>query len=435
MQPMNKLITTLLTFFFSAAMVHAQILMPARDQQEPITLFNGTLHIGNGTVIEQGLVHFDKGRIVYAGKMDDEARRKYLKNEFRSVDATGKHIYPGLIALNTILGLNEIDAVRATRDYHEIGHLNMNVRSIVAYNPESVIIPTVKFNGVLMAEIKPDGGRISGTGSLVQLDAWNWQDAAVATDVTMHLNWPASSYSTGWWAEPGETVSQHWDAEMLELRKVFEEAKAYAALKKPETVHLKYEAMRGLFNGSCKLMIHADDRIAITSALAFATDYGIKPVIVGGADAWMVTAELRKAGASVVITRTHRLPGRQDDPIDLVYRLPKVLKDSGVLFSITDVNSWQQRNVAFQAGNAVAYGLSKEEALASVTLNPAKMLGVDKSCGSLEAGKDATLIIAEGDLLDMKSNVISEAFIQGREIPMLNGQRMQYDKYRTKFGL
>jgi imidazolonepropionase-like amidohydrolase len=149
----------------------------------------------------------------------------------------------------------------------------------------------------------------------------------------------------------------------------------------------------------------------------------------------MVTAELRKAGASVVITRTHRLPGRQDDPIDLVYRLPKVLKDSGVLFSITDVNSWQQRNVAFQAGNAVAYGLSKEEALASVTLNPAKMLGVDKSCGSIEAGKDATLIIAEGDLLDMKSNVISEAFIQGREIPMLNGQRMQYDKYRTKFGL
>lgn len=420
---------------FAAFTAKAQMHMPAPAQQEPITIFNGTLHVGDGTVIPQGLVHFVNGKIVYAGKMDDEAQRKYIKNEFRSIDATGKHIYPGLIALNTILGLNEIDAVRATRDYHETGSLNMNVRSIIAYNPESVIIPTVKFNGVLMAEVKPDGGRISGTGSLVQLDAWNWQDAALATDVTMHLNWPPSSYSTGWWAEPGETVSQRWDAEMLELRKVFEEAKAYAALKKPETVHLKYEAMRGLFDGTCKLMIHAEDRIAITSALAFAADYGIKPVIVGGSDAWMVTRELRNAGASVVIARTHRLPVRQDDVVDVVYRLPKVLHDSGVMFAIADVNSWEQRNLPFQAGNAVTYGLNKEEALAAITLNPAKMLGVDKFCGSLQAGKDATILIAEGDLLDMKGNVISEAFIQGREQPMLNSQRMLYDKYRSKYGL
>lgn len=424
-----------MTVLILALALHAQKPAPAPAQQEAITVFNGVLHLGNGNVIQQGLLHFDKGKIVYAGPMDDDARRKYMKNEFRSIDATGKHIYPGLIAMNTLLGLNEIDAVRATRDYHETGNLNMNVRSIIAYNPESVIIPTVRFNGVLMAEVKPEGGRISGTGSLVQLDAWNWQDAAIATDVTMHLNWPASSYSTGWWAEPGETLTRRWDAEMLELRKVFEEARAYAALKNPETIHLKYEAMKGLFNGTCKLMIHADDRIAITSALAFASDYGLKPVIVGGADAWMVTSELRNAGAGVIISRTHRLPARQDEPVDMMYRLPKILHDSGVMFAITDVNSWEQRNVAFQAGSAVAYGLSKEDALAAVTLNPAKMLGADKFCGSLEVGKDATLIITEGDMLDMKGNVISEAFIRGREIPMLNSQRMQYDKYRTKYGL
>lgn len=407
----------------------------AQNETEPFIIIHGKLHVGNGTVIENSFIYCEKGKIVYAGPITDEVVRKYDKTQVRHIDATGEHVYPGLIALNTILGLNELDAVRATRDYHEVGVNNANVRALIAFNTDSKILPTLTFNGVFMAEIRPEGGLISGTGSLVKLEAWNWEDAAIKADATMHLNWPSPSVHHGWWAEPGETESRNRDSEMASLRRIFEEAKAYASLSNPSPVNLKYEAMRGLFNGSCRLMVHAQDRISISSALAFCRGYGIKPVIVGGEDAWMITDELKEASASVVISRTHRLPSRNDDAVHLPYGMPQILKAAGIPFAISDVNSWEQRNLPFQAGTAVAFGLTEEDALSAITLEPARILGIADRCGSVEAGKDATLIISKGNLLDPISNELSTGFILGKEVNLLNHQRMLYDKYKMKYQL
>ncbi len=431
---MNKLLLTIgLLCVLTVISVNAQVPLPANKQTSKIAIVNGTLHVGNGEVIEEALVYFENGIIVYAGPMDGNSLDKYVVAGVRKFEAKGKHIYPGLIALNTFLGLNEIDAVRATRDYNEVGKFNPNVRALIAYNSESKITPTVRFNGIMLAEIAPVGGRIAGESAVVQLDAWNWQDAAIKAEAGIHLNWPVSYRNTGWWAEPGENERQKWEEDVLELTTFFDEAKNYNTIQNPLPVNLKYEAMKGVFNGSKKLFIHADDRISITSALAFAKSYNIKPVIVGGADAWMVTTELKNAGATVVISRTHRLPSRADEPVDISYTLPKILFDSGVMFAIADVHSWEQRNLPFQAGQAVAYGLEKEEALKSISLNAAKILGIDKTCGSLEEGKDATIVICQGEILDMKQNNIEFAFIQGREIQLLNSQRMLYDRYRLKY--
>lgn len=430
---MNRYITLGLIWAMAFAAANAQVPLPANKQKEKIAIINGTLHIGNGEIIEEALVYFENGIIIYAGPIDGNSLDKYVVAGVKKIEAKGHHIYPGLIALNTVLGLNEIDAVRATRDYNEVGEFNPNVRALIAYNSESKITPTVRFNGVMLAEIAPVGGRIAGQSAVVQLDAWNWQDAAVKADAGIHLNWPVSYRNTGWWAEPGETKKQKWEEDVLELRTFFDEAKNYISITNPVPINLKYEAMKEVFSGSKKLFIHADDRISITSALDFAKSYGITPIIVGGADAWMVTPELKQAGAAVVITRTQRLPSRVDEAININYALPKILHDSGVLFAIADVHSWEQRNLPFEAGQAVAYGLDKEEALKSITINAAKILGIDKTCGSLLEGKVATIVISEGDILDMKTNNILHAFIEGRDLILLNSQRMLYDKYRLKY--
>jgi imidazolonepropionase-like amidohydrolase len=412
----------------------SQGIAPAALQQQPIAIVNGTIHIGNGEIIQNGLIIIEKGKLVFVGPLDSKTEAEKIKSEMLQIDATDQHIYPSLIAMDSYLGLNEIDAVRATRDYNEVGEINPNVRSIIAYNSDSKIAPTVRTNGILLAEVRPVGGRISGTGSVVQLDAWNWEDALVAADVSMHLNWPWPAATED--EEDGDEekpVVQKRNNPMLELRKIFDEAKAYSLLKNPNPKNLKYESMIPLFNGRCKLFIHANDLVSITSSVAFAKSYGITPVIVGGSDSWMIAGWLRDNNVAVVLNRTHRLPSKVDDPIDLPYRLPKLLQDSGVLFAISDENSWEQRNLPFQAGTAVAYGLDKEQALMSVSLNPAKILGIDKMMGTLEEGKDATLIISQGDLFDMRYNNVTTALINGRNIPLLNHQQMLYDKYRMKY--
>lgn len=429
---MNK--WTLLLAFILAIEVNAQNPAPANKQTQPVAIVNGTLHVGNGDIIEEALVYFDKGQIIYAGPLDENNRLKYVLPGVKVIDAKGKHIYPGLIAIDTYLGLNEIDAVRATRDYNEVGEFNPNVRSLIAYNTDSKITPTVRFNGVLLGEVKPTGGRISGSSCVVQFDAWNWQDALVKDYSAIHLNWPVSYSQHGWWAEPGEVQNNKWDDKMLELRTFFEEARQYGQ-QKNEVINLKYEAMQNIFSGKSRLFIHANDKISITTAIAFAKQYGITPVIVGGADAWMLCNELKLAKVPVVITRTHRLPMRWDEPVDAPFRLPAILHDSGVSFCIADVNSWEQRNLPFQAGQAVACGLPREAALQSITLTTAKILGIDNRYGSVENGKSATLFISDGDALDMKSNQLAAAFIDGRAIELTNNQRILYDKYRQKYGL
>jgi len=434
---MKRIILTylFLVLFLALALV-AQVPSPVANQTGTILLMNATAHLGNGEIIENSAVAFKDGKLTVVA---DANVIKLDKAAFDTIiSLQGKHIYPGFIAPNSTLGLFEIGAVRATRDFREVGSINPNVRSIIAYNTDSKITPTVRSNGVLLAQITPKGGRVSGTSSIVELEGWNWEDAVYKIDDGLHINWPRFHNSSGWWGNPGPSkVNEKYDEQYLELKTLFNDAKAYSEVGKHEESDLKLKSMRGVFDGSKQLYIHVHSSKGIEHAIDFSKSAGIKKmVIVGGTDAWMVTDLLKEHNIPVIVRRIHSLPQKMDDDIDLPFRLPAMLKEAGVLFCLEnsgDMETMGTRNLPFYAGTAAAYGLTKEEALMSITSNTAKILGIDKTVGSLEVGKDATLIISTGDALDVLTNNIEYAFIRGKGIDLDNHQKQLYRKFKSKY--
>lgn len=402
---------------------------PSQKQGKKIILKGATIHVGNGTVLNNASIAFDNGKIT------EVSTSAINESGAEVIDAKGKHIYPGLICVDSRLGLEEIEAVRATLDYAEVGELNPNIRSVIAYNTDSKIIPTVRSNGILLALSVPEGGIIPGTSSLMKLDGWNWEDAAYKMDVATQLNWPSMRIRNAWWAPSAEEQRKQSAENMAMIKRFFDEAKAYAQLDKPASTNLKFEAMKQIFNGSRKLFISAASAKEITSSVLFAESYGIKPVILGAQEAYMVADFLKEHNVPVIYTNPHSLPGNEDEDVDMPYKTAKILKDKGVLYALSINGSWQQRNLPFLAGTTAAYGLSKEEALQSITLNAAKILGVDKTTGSIEVGKDANIIISEGDVLDMRTSQITKAYIQGANIDLDNKQKELYRTYLEKYEL
>jgi imidazolonepropionase-like amidohydrolase len=411
----------------------AQNPVPASAQAKPITILHGTAHLGNGKVISDAAVTFENGKIVFVGSAADVKVSTGDNNVL--IDATGKYIYPGLINCNSTIGLTEVDMVRSTRDFSETGDYNPNVRSAIAYNTDSKIIPTVRSNGVLLAEVAPQSGTITGQSSVMQLDGWNWEDALYKADVGIHLHWPSMRISKTNENDPEEKQRERIFSRISKLEAYFKEAKAYSLSKKPDELNLRFEAMRGLLDDTKKLFVHAHYIKEIESAIGFCNRLGLKMVLVGGSDSWMATNLLRKNNIPVIILQTHNLPPREDSDVDLPYRLPSLLQKDSILFAIAFDGSWNTRNLPFEAGTAVAYGLTREEALQAITLSPAKILGIDSQTGSLEVGKDANIIISTGDVLDMRTSNIEKAFIKGRDISLDNVQKQLYRKYKDKYKL
>lgn len=407
----------------------AQIPTPVKLQTETIVVKGGTLHVGNGSIIENAAIKFSKGKIIFVGKENEVPVDKTDK----IIEVKGKHIYPGLIAPNTILGLTEIEAARPTRDFAEVGDLNPNIRSLIAYNTDSRIIPTLRSNGILLAEITPQGGTLSGSSSIIQLDAWNWEDAAYKTDLAIHLNWPVITIKKGWWAEPeGNEANKKYQEATKRIIDFMQEAQAYN-LQPSQEKNLKLESMKEIFNSKKLLMIHVSGAKEILEVVQFKKQFNLNIIIVGGEDSYAVADVLKENNIPVILGETHALPNKPEDDIDLPYKLPYLLKQAGVNFCISLGGSWQVRNLPFQAGTASAFGLSKEEALTAVTLSTAKILGIDAVTGSIENGKDANIIISQGDILDMKNSIVEHAFIQGRKIDLDNHQTQLYKKFTEKY--
>ncbi|MFD2247132.1 amidohydrolase family protein [Pontibacter ruber] len=410
--------------------VFAQVPAPAPKQSKPVLLTGATLHVGNGTVVENAAVAFDNGKITYAGPKSGANT-----NGYEVVDVTGQHIYPGLIQPNAQLGLNEIESVRATLDMREVGQMNPNVRSVIAYNTDSDIIPTIRANGVLMSQVTPVGGTISGSSSVVQLDAWNWEDAVVKADEGIHLNWPAMLIQTGSTPDPRlANFKQQREQALTDLAQLFRDASVYKAAKNDKE-NLKLSSMAGLFDGSKKLYIHANYGKEIIESVNFVKQFGVKDiVIVGGGDAVAVIDFLKANNLPVIYSGVHALPSRAEEDVDMPYKTPFLLQKAGVPFALDyDLSIHGIRNLPFIAGTAVAHGLDKEQALAAITLNTAKILGIDKEVGSVEVGKNATLVVSSGDLLDMRTNNVTHAFIQGRKIDLNNKHRYLYQKFDNKY--
>lgn len=406
----------------------AQVPSPAAPQTQTIAIVGGTVHIGNGEVINNGTVVFANGKITTVGAAATVPAGAV------KVDATGKDVYPGLIAAASRIGLVEIDALRQTRDFNEVGSYNPNVRAIIAYNTDSRVTPTLRSNGILMAEIAPTGGQIAGTSSVVMLEGWNWEDAAYKQDIGIHISWPSMYRRTGWWAEPGPVKPNDKYAEQVqELVTYFKEAQAYAQLKKPEQANLKFEAMKPLFSGAGKVFIHVDGARELMNVIDFKNQLQLDLVVVGGEESWQVAELLATNKIPVVLRNVHSLPASPESDIDQPYKLASLLQSAGVLYALSIDGAWEQRNLPFMAGTAAANGLTKEQALAAITHNPAQILGIDKNVGTLEAGKDATLFISTGDVLDMRTSNVEVAYIQGKQIDLDNKQKMLNRKFSEKY--
>jgi imidazolonepropionase-like amidohydrolase len=416
-------------FVLSTFKLVAQVETPALPQSKSILLMNGFAHLGNGKVIENSAIGFKDGKLTLIA---DARVIKLEQNAYDTIiNIAGKHVYPGFIAPNSTLGLIEIDAVRASDDQNEAGTFTPHVRSIIAYNTESKITTTVRSNGVLMGQITPRGNYISGTSSIVQFDAWNWEDAVYKEDGGIHLNW--YTMFNRWSGK----INKNYEEKVAELKEFFTNAQAYCKEENHEEKNLRFEAMRGIFSGEQTLFIHANFVKEITEAIDFGKKCDLKKmVLVGGYDAWRVSNMLKDNNVAVILRRVHELPVNEDDDVYLPYKLPKLLFDAGVLFCLEnsgDMEAMGTRNLPFYAGTAAAYGIDKEEALKLITLNTAKILGIDETTGSLESGKDATLFISTGDALDVRTNNVIAAFIQGRYIDVDNHQKKLYRKYSEKY--
>jgi len=415
---------------FSFSLLLFSFLFSANGQR--ITLKGGTLHTGDGKVLENAVVSFDNGII---NIVESNPLFKTDETLGKIIDCKGKHIYPSLIAMNTYLGLSEVESVRATNDQVETGSFNPNARSIIAYNTDSKVIGTVRSNGILYAQIVPQGGRISGSSSVVKLDGWNWEDASEKQDEGIWISWSQMYSRKGWWADPqGIEINKDYDKQVQELKDFFREAASYHYADKHEKKNLRFEAMRGVFEKEKTVFVRASYVKEMQHAIAFAEELNLKLVLVGAEDSWRIADELARKKIAVVLGRLHEVPVNEDDDIDRIYKTPATLQKAGVVFALSMPGFWQVRNLPFVAGSAAAYGLDKEVALQSISSTPAAILGL-KNVGTIAVGNKASLIVSEGDVMDMRTSIITLAFINGKEIDLSNKQTELQDKYKEKYGI
>ncbi|MEI8073290.1 MAG: amidohydrolase family protein [Bacteroidota bacterium] len=439
---MKKILYTLTALLAISSYAKAQeSVYPAKDQKGLLFITNGTVHVGNGTVIENATIKVNNGKIVEVG-----TNIAIPADNVQVFSAKGKQVYPGLILSASDVGLKEIsNGVRASNDFAELGDFNSNVRAITAYNSDSRVINVLKGNGILLASVNPEGGTISGSSSVVQFDAWNWEDASYKMDAGIHLNMP--SFVTrfgrrggfggfgGAAAPPADPTKIALD-KVEEIKNFFREAKAYNQESNHTNTNLKLDATKGLFDKKQKLFVHADQVKQMLVAIDFVKEFGFDVVIVGGTESFQIADLLKSANIAVILSEEHALPATEDDDIDQPYKTPGVLQKAGVLYSLNDnSDNTRYRNISYNAGTAATYGITKEQALSAITLNAAKILGVDDRTGSLEVGKDANIIISAGDILDMKSSTVEQAFIQGKKVSLENKQTQLYERYKFKYGI
>ena len=415
----------------------AQVPEPVNDQTKPVLIYNAFIHIGDGNTIKNGFVSFDNGKITDVSSEDLDLESG-IYNTFLKINANGSHLYPGLILPNSKVGLEDISAVRATVDHTEVGELNSNIRSLIAFNTDSEVISTFRYNGILLSQVVPDGSFVTGNSSIMMMEGWNWEDAAYKIDDGMHVKWPRKTYPPSRWS--GQTSfrdNPNYKSSVDMINKFLIDSRSYFNLNGDENkeVNLKLEAMVDVFNGKKKIYLHVGSREQIIESVQMFQKHGINDlVLVGANDALYAIDFILENDLPVLLNNLHRVPSRNHEDVDLPYKLPYLLQKEGVLVGLTASGSLHsQRNLPFLAGTAAGYGLGKEEALKLITSNNAKILGIDNVTGTIMVGKDANIIISKGDILDMKSSVIEYAFITGRKVNLDGKQQILYDRFKRKY--
>ena len=395
--------------------------LPGSKQQAPIALIGGTIHRIDRPSESANLVFAD-------GKIVNISGDTKIPADAVRIDVTNHHIYPGLIDADSAVGLVEIDAVRATNDVSEVGLLNPNARAAVAFNPDSELLPVTRANGVLVTNVVPRGRLVAGQSTLLMLDGWNIEDMTITPNTGLHVTWPR--------IESGKQENERLD----QLTKLFEDARVYHELRsigksnKETRFDIRLESLKPILDKKTRLFAHTNSLLAIRSAVAFAVKQDVRLVIVGGYDAPRAARLLKKNKVAVVVSGTQRLPNQRNAPYDEPYTVPRRLYDAGVKFCIAGEGRFgasNARNLPYHAGTAAAFGLPANEALRGITLSAAEILGVAKKIGSLTEGKDATLFVANGDILEVSTQV-THAFVRGRKVSLDSRHTRLYKKFRTK---
>ena len=424
------------TLLISALVAQASDQIPAKKQDHPVALVGATIHTVAGPVIENGTVLFENGKISALG------RPLTFPEGTEIIDVKGKHVYPGLISADTYLGLTEIGAVRASRDRAETGRINPNVRAEVAVNPESELIPVTRANGITMFVSSPSGGLISGTSAMMMSDGWTWEEMTYKAPAALVVNWPnMTTFRAPWIQQTEEEQKKEREKALKDLADTFRDARAYWLAKKAEhenkapyhEVDMRWEAMIPVLEGKVPVLVWATQVQQILAAVAWAQQEGVKLIIGGGYDAWRIPDLLKKHDIPVLAGGIHRLPSRRFEAYDEPFVLPKKLRDAGIRFAIISQDeAAHERSLPYHAATAAAHGLPRDEALKALTLYPAQIFGVADRVGSLEVGKDATLIVTTGDPLEIMTQIEME-FIQGRKVDITSRHTMLYDKYKEKY--
>jgi imidazolonepropionase-like amidohydrolase len=409
--------------------------IPGRPQERPIVIVGADIYPVDREPVPGGTIVFDRGKIVAIGtnvSVPDGAER---------IDAKGKRVYPGLFDAATTLGLNEIASIRATIDQAETGSINPNSRAEVAINPDSELIPVARANGILLALVAPEGGLLSGSSAVVQLDGWTWEEMTLKGPAAFHLKWPAMAPVRSWRVQRDETEQlKERDASLRSLRETFASARAYMNARQthgnPTTqpdFDARYEAMIPLLEGKVPLVISADELRQIEAACAFAEREKLKLILQGGADAPLAAELIKRVHASVIVEGVQKLPLRRGAAYDEPFTLPARLREAGIPFCISgDRGASLVRNLPYHAATAAAFGLPQDEALKAITLYPAQIFGVADRVGSLGSGKDATLIVTDGDILETPTHV-ERAYVRGSAVDLNDKQKRLYEKYKRKY--
>jgi len=435
----TALVLTLAALAWASLAPAQDLLHKAPAQDRPIVIENATVHTVSGPTLRRGGMLITDGVIDRLWRGDTPDLGPEYVNAQR-IDADGLHCYPGLIGAYTMTGLVEVSAVRATRDYNEVGDATPEVRAAVSVNPDSTIIPVTRLNGVLTVGVVPAGGLVPGRASLIRMDGWTWEDMTIEDDMGLVINWPNMRVVSGFWVRTSEKEQRERTREQIgAITELFDTARAYLAAREADPTiktDIRLESMRSVLSGETPVLIDASELEQIQAAARFVEEQGLRAVIVGGRDSWLCTELLKRLDIPVVITGTHRTPRRRDSDFDEAFTLPQKLEQAGVRWCMATTggsfNTPHERNLPYHAATAVAYGLDRDVAIRSITLSPAEILGVGDRLGSLDAGKAATLMLTDGDPLEQTTE-IHLALIDGRRIELRSKQTDLNEKYREKY--
>lgn len=403
---------------------------------EPVALEGATVHLGTGESLEGHTVLIEGRKIVAVG------RSLQLPPGCQRIDLRGQHLFPGLIDMDSVLGLVEVSSVRGTVDVDEVGQLNPNLRSEQAVNPDSELIPVARTGGVLLALTSARSGLVPGCSALIQLDGWTYEEMTVRAPAFLHVRWPSMRLDRTRRGERGpEKQLEEREEQLRALDEMLAGARAYWRARqapgsgRPTPADVQWEALRGVVEGLVPVALHAEGLAEIEAALRWTEAEGLRPVLVGGADAWRIAPELARRDVPVILGPAHELPRRAWEPIDTPFESAGKLHAAGVRIAFgmggDGFAAANARNLRLEAAQCVAHGLPVPAAERALTLGAAEIAGVADRLGSLGEGKEATLFACDGDLFEPGTRV-TRAWIAGREVSLVDKQLRLFDRYRAR---